>query len=48
MGIAVFDTPPEKHMEHDFSQRDFNNVKSEFIHIFNRLTQGQKGLKRKL
>ena len=39
MGIPVFDTPPEKHMEHDFSQRDFVDVESEFINIFNRLAQ---------
>ncbi len=43
MGIPVFDTPPEKYMEHDFSQRDFANVESEFIYIFNRLTQEQRG-----
>lgn len=43
MGIPVFDTPPEKYMEHDFSQRDFVNVESEFSYIFNRLTQGKRG-----
>lgn len=43
MGVPVFDTPPEKYMEHDFSQRDFTNVESEFMYIFNRLTQGQRG-----
>ena len=43
MGIPVFDTPHEKYMEHDFSQRDFTNVESEFIYIFNRLTQGRRG-----
>lgn len=44
MGIQVFDTSPEKCMEHDFSQRDFSNVENEFIYIFNRLTQEKKGL----
>jgi predicted RNase H-like nuclease len=42
MGIPLFDTPPEMHMEHDYSQRDFLNVQSEFIFIFNKLTHGQK------
>lgn len=44
MDIPVFDIAPEKLMEHDFSQRDFTNVESEFIYIFNRLTQGKRGL----
>lgn len=43
MGIPVFDNPPEKYMEHDFSQRDFANVENEFIYIFNRLTQEKRG-----
>ncbi|NLK76728.1 MAG: DUF429 domain-containing protein [Clostridiales bacterium] len=43
MGVPIFDTLPEKHMEHDFSQRDFSNVENEFIYIFNRLTKGKKG-----
>jgi len=43
MGEQIFDTMPEKQMGHDFSQRDFSNVESEFIHIFNCLTKGKDG-----
>lgn len=44
MDFPVFDTVPEKHMEHDFSQRDFTNVESEFIYIFNQLTQDKTNI----
>ncbi len=44
MGISVFDTRPETYMEHDFTQRDFANVESEFIYIFNRLTRDKEEL----
>ena len=37
MDFAVLDAPPEKHMKHDFSQRDFANVEQEFLSIFNKL-----------
>lgn len=43
MGVQIFDSSPEKHMEHDFSQRDFSNVENEFIYIFNGLIQGKEG-----
>lgn len=43
MGIPVFDAPPNKFMEHDFSQRDFKSVEQEFISAFNRLTGTHKG-----
>jgi len=44
MGVPpVLSLPPKIFMEHDFSQRDFVNVESEFIYIFNRLTKGKKG-----
>ncbi len=43
MGIPVFDTRPETYMEHDFTKRDFANVESEFIYIFNRLTREKEG-----
>ena len=38
MNVGIFDTPPSKSMEHDFSQRDFMSVEKEFITIFKRLT----------
>ncbi len=44
MGTPLFEIPPEKNMEHDFSQRDFVDVESEFIDIFNLLTQGAESL----
>ena len=37
MDVALSDTQPEKHMEYDFSQRDFANVESEFMYIFDGL-----------
>jgi len=43
MEIQMFDPPPNKATEHDFSQRDFASVKKEFIAAFNRLTGDQKG-----
>ena len=43
MDVGIFDTPPSKSMEHDFSQREFVSVEKEFIAIFNRLTGLQKG-----
>lgn len=44
MDFSVFDAAPEKYMEHDFSQRDFTSVESEFIYIFNRLTQDKTNI----
>ena len=43
MNVNIFDIPPSKSMEHDFSQREFSSVEKEFITIFNRLTGLQKG-----
>ena len=37
MDVDIFDTPPAKSMEHDFSQRDFMSVEKEFITIYKRL-----------
>ncbi len=37
MDFPIFDVPPEKATEHDFSERDFASVEREFIEIFNRL-----------
>lgn len=37
MGEQIFDTPKNKTIEHDFSQRDFMSVKNEFIQNFKRL-----------
>ncbi|HZK53649.1 MAG TPA: phosphohydrolase [Desulfosporosinus sp.] len=34
MEIQMFDPPPNKAMEHDFSQRDFASVEKEFIVAF--------------
>jgi hypothetical protein len=39
MDFQIFETPPYKAMEHDFSQRDFKSVKREFIGIYNRLAK---------
>jgi len=38
MEIHMFDPPPNKATEHDFSQRDFASVEKEFLAAFNRLT----------
>jgi len=35
--------PPKITMEHDFSQSDFVTGENEFIHIFDKLTKGEKG-----
>ncbi len=43
MEFTIFDTPPCKAMEHDFSQRDFIGVEQEFMSAFKRLTVVQKG-----
>ncbi len=41
MGVSpVSGEPPKAFIKHDFSQRDFNEVENEFIHIFNHLTGG--------
>ena len=37
-GIAICDKEPFTSMEHDFSQREFESVESEFIAVFNDLT----------
>lgn len=37
MSFPIFETPPYKAMEHDFSQRDFMSVEKEFIRLFNGL-----------
>lgn len=37
MELSIFDPPPIKTMEHDFSQRDFICVEKEFIAYFNGL-----------
>jgi len=34
MDFSIFDVPPDKATEHDFSQRDFANVEQEFLAIF--------------
>lgn len=34
MDFPIFDVPPDKAMEHDFSQRDFVSVEKEFLAIF--------------
>lgn len=39
MDFAIFDVPPDKATEHDFSQRDFASVEQEFIAIFNSLDE---------
>ncbi len=38
MGVTLFDVPPERNVQHDFSQRDFEAVEKEFLNIFYRLT----------
>ncbi len=38
MEFTIFDTPPYKAMENDFSQRDFAGVEQEFMSAFKRLT----------
>lgn len=38
MNVGIFDTPPSKSMDHDFTQREFTSVEREFITIFNRFT----------
>ena len=43
MEIHMFDPPPNKALEHDFSQRDFASVEKELISVFNRLTRVKKG-----
>lgn len=43
MGMAVIDPPAKRYLEHDLSQRDFTKVESEFLTIFHRLMQGEKG-----
>lgn len=40
MDFSVFDDPPLRTMQHDFSQRDFTAVEKEFLDIFNSLTKG--------
>lgn len=35
MDFPIFDVPPDKATEHDFSQRDFAGVEQEFISMFN-------------
>ena len=42
MDFPIFDVPPDKAMEYDFSQRDFASVEKELIAAFNRLTGDQK------
>lgn len=37
MDVGIFDTPPSKPMEHDFSQREFKSVEKEFLTIFSKL-----------
>jgi len=37
MDFPIFDVPPDKVTDPDFSQRDFDSVEEEFIMIFNRL-----------
>ncbi len=44
MEFTLFDTPPYKAMEQDFSQRGFTGVEQEFVSAFKRLTVEQKGL----
>jgi uncharacterized protein len=39
MDFPIFEIPPSKAMEHDFSLRDFASVEREFIDIYNRLTK---------
>ncbi|NMA67465.1 MAG: HD domain-containing protein [Clostridiaceae bacterium] len=39
MDTRLFDVPPKKVMEHDFSQRDFKDVEQEFLSIFNNLVE---------
>ncbi len=42
MDVPLFDIPPEKHMDHDFSQREFTSVEGEFINIFDGLSHAWK------
>lgn len=37
MDFHMFDPPPNKAMEHDFSQREFVSVEKEFKLIFNKI-----------
>ncbi|NLM75862.1 MAG: phosphohydrolase [Clostridiaceae bacterium] len=39
MDIKLFEIPPKKVMDHDFSQRDFKEVEQEFLTIFYTLTE---------
>ena len=41
MDIRLFDKPPQKTMEHDFSQKDFDTVEKEFLSIFKKLMGGE-------
>jgi 5'-deoxynucleotidase YfbR-like HD superfamily hydrolase len=38
MQIRLFEPEPERTMEHDYSQRDFKTVESEFLSLFQALT----------
>lgn len=38
MDFPIFETPPPKAMEHDFSPRDFADVEREFIEIYKSIT----------
>ena len=42
MDYQIFETAPQKSMEHDFAQRDFVSVEQEFITAFNKLTGNSK------
>ncbi|MFZ5974671.1 MAG: HD domain-containing protein [Bacillota bacterium] len=37
-GVAIWEEPPAVSMEHDFSQREFESVESDFIALFRSLT----------
>ncbi|MDA8441874.1 MAG: DUF429 domain-containing protein [Peptococcaceae bacterium] len=43
MDFPLFDSPPYKAMEHNFSQLDFTGVEKEFLKIFNVITHNRTG-----
>lgn len=47
MDYQIFETAPQKWMEHDFAQRDFVSVEQEFIAVFGELTGNSTVLMRR-
>lgn len=45
MNMQLFEHAPAISMEHDFTQRDFVSVESEFLSSFNRLIGAVKNFK---